>query len=224
MITKDTLNFLEKLSNNNNKEWFIANKNIYENELKNVNIFFKSVYEKLQKIDNLENIKIFRIYKDVRFSKDKTPYKTNFGAAFIRKKPELRGGLYIHIENKKSFVGGGFWEPNAQDLFRIRKEFEIDASEIKSIINNKEFKKYFGTLQGDEVKTAPKGFNKLHPNIDLIRKKQFLISKSFDNEEVTSLNFADNVIDTFIKMYPFFNYMTEVLTTDLNGISILNKQ
>ena len=223
MITKDTLNFLEKLSNNNNKEWFIANKNIYENELKNVNIFFKSVYEKLQKIDNLENIKIFRIYKDVRFSKDKTPYKTNFGAAFIRKKPELRGGLYIHIENNKSFVGGGFWEPNAQDLFRIRKEFEIDASEIKSIINNKEFKKYFGTLQGDEVKTAPKGFDKLHTNIDLIRKKQFLISKSFNNEEVTSIKFADNVIDTFIKMYPFFNYMTEVLTTDLNGISILNK-
>ena len=132
----------------------------------------------------------------------------------------LRGGYYLHIEPGGSFVGGGFWEPNAADLFRMRKEIEMDASELRAIIAEESFQKYFKTLEGEELKTAPKGFDKTHPDIDLIRKKQFLLTRSFTNEAVLSTNFQSEVIATFKAMRPFFNYMSDVLSTDLNGESI----
>ena len=97
----------------------------------------------------------------------------------------LRGGYYLHIEPGASFVGGGFWEPNKEDLFRIRKEIELDASELRQIINQSTFKKYFGTLEGEELKTDPRDFDKMHPDIDIIRKKQFLVTRSFSDKEVT---------------------------------------
>ena len=134
----------------------------------------------------------------------------------------LRGGMYLHIEDNASFLGGGFWEPNAPDLFRIRKEIETDASELRTIIAEENFQKYFKTLQGEELKTAPKGFDKAHPAIDLLRKKQFLLTRSFTNEEIVSPNFKSEVIKTFKAMRPFFDYMSEVLNTDLNG-EYLNK-
>ena len=163
---------------------------------------------------------MFRIYRDVRFSKDKSPYKTNFGVALGRTKPMLRGGYYLHIEPDGSFVGGGFWEPNAEDLNRIRKEFEMDDSEIRAIISDENFVKTFGKLEGEELKTAPKGFDKEHPAIDLIRKKQYLVSRKFTDKEVTDKNFKTEVVNTFLAMRPFFDYMSEVLGTNLNGESI----
>jgi uncharacterized protein (TIGR02453 family) len=166
----------------------------------------------------LNEIHIFRIYKDVRFSKDKSPYKSNFGAGYSRTKPLLRGGYYLQIEPNNSFVGGGFWSPNSEDLFRIRKEFEADTSEFEKITSNNTFVKYFGELKGEAgVKTAPKGFDKNHPAIDLIKKKQFVVKRQFSNEEVISVDFQQDVIATFLAMRPFFDYMSEVLTTDLNG-------
>jgi uncharacterized protein (TIGR02453 family) len=129
--------------------------------------------------------------------------------------------MYLHIEDNASFVGGGFWEPNAPDLFRIRKEIEVDASELRAIISEENFQKYFKTLQGEELKTAPKGFDKTHPAIDLLRKKQFLLTRRFSNDEVLSANFKDEVIASFKAMRPFFDYMSDVLNTDLNGASLL---
>ena len=131
------------------------------------------------------------------------------------------GGYYLRIENGASFVGGGFWEPNKDDLLRIRKELELDASELRDIINQPSFKKFFGTLQGEELKSAPRDFDKTHPNIDLIRKKQFLVGRQFTNKEVLAPNFKKEVIETFKAMRPFFDYMSDILTTDLNGESIL---
>ena len=102
---------------------------------------------------------MFRIYRDVRFSKNKAPYKTHFGGAFHRTKPRLRGGYYLHIApNNESFIATGFWEPNKEDLFRIRKEFEMDDTEMRKILNNKAFKNIWGELVGDEVKVSTKGF------------------------------------------------------------------
>ena len=120
----------------------------------------------------------------------------------------------------RSFVGGGFWEPNNEDLLRIRKELELDASDLREIIADETFKKFFGILEGEELKTAPKNFDKTHPNIDLIRKKQYLLTRKFTNAAVLSPNFKDEVIATFEAMRPFFNYMSDVLTTDLNGESL----
>ncbi len=133
-------------------------------------------------------------------------------------KPALRGGYYIHIEQDNCFVGGGFWAPESQDLFRIRKEFEADRTQIDKITSDKTFIEYFGELKGEEgVKTAPKGFDKTHPAIELIRKKQFVVLRKFTDNEVCSDNFQQAIMATFSTMRPFFDYMSELLTTDLNG-------
>ena len=220
MLTKSTFEFLELLSKNNNRDWFTENKKRFETENNLAKAFFTEVFTDLEKIDSLEKMQVFRIYRDVRFSKNKLPYKIHFSAGFSRTKPMLRGGMYLHIENEASFVGGGFWEPNNEDLLRFRKELELDASDLRKIIADATFKKMFGTLEGEELKTAPKNFDKTHPDIDLIRKKQFLLTIKFTNKEVLLPNFKDEIIATFAAMRPFFNYMSDVLTTDLNGESL----
>ena len=214
------LNYLSQLKDNNNREWFAENKLVFDQEQKKIKSFFTSIKQSLEEIDHIEKMQVFRIYRDVRFSKDKTPYKSHFSAGFVRQKPNLRGGYYLHIEENATFVGGGFWEPNKEDLLRIRKELAIDASELREIIEQKEFIKNFGSLEGEELKTAPRDFDKNHPNIDLIRKKQYLVTRKFTNKEVLSPEFEKEVIATFKAMRPFFNYMSDVLSTDLNGISL----
>jgi uncharacterized protein (TIGR02453 family) len=221
MLTNSTFEYLDLLKKNNNRDWFTDNKKRFEVENKNAKNFFTEVLADLEKIDSIERMQVFRIYRDVRFSKDKTPYKTHFSVGFTRTKPLLRGGMYLHIEDGGSFVGGGFWEPNNEDLHRIRKELELDASEFRAILNDTTFKQFFKNgLEGEELKTAPKGFDKTHPDIDLIRKKQFLIGRNFSNKEVLASNFKDEVVKTFAAMRPFFDYMSDVLTTDLNGESL----
>lgn len=220
MLTKSTFEFLDLLTKNNNRDWFTENKKRFETENNLAKAFFTGVYTGLVKIDSLEKMQVFRIYRDVRFSKDKLPYKNHFSVGFSRTKPMLRGGMYLHIENEASFVGGGFWAPNNEDLLRIRKEVEHDASDLRKIIADATFKKMFGTLEGEELKTAPKNFDKTHPDIDLIRKKQFLLTRKFTNKDVLSPNFKEEVLATFAAMRPFFNYMSDVLTTDLNGESL----
>lgn len=210
--------FLKQIKENNNREWFTQHKPGYDSIVEENKAFFHGIYSELQKHDSLENIHIFRIYKDVRFSKDKAPYKTYFGAGFSRTKPRLRGGYYIHLEPGNSFAGGGFQAPNNEDLYRIRKEFEMNTTEIEKITSDKTFVKYFGALKGEDgVKTAPKGFDKSHPAIDLIKKKQYIVRRSFSDQEVFSDDFTKEVMATFLAMRPFFDYMSDVLTTDLNG-------
>jgi uncharacterized protein (TIGR02453 family) len=217
---KKGFGFLKKIKDNNNREWFAEHKAEYDTVVKENKVFFNQIYTELEKYDRLKGMHIFRIYKDVRFSKDKTPYKNNLGAGYSRSKPMLRGGYYIHIEQGNSFVGGGFWSPNSADLLRIRKEFEMDASAIKKISSNKKFIQYFGELKGQvAVKTAPNGFDKNHPAIDLIKKKQYVVMRPFTDKEVCSANFQKEIIATFLAMRPFFDYMSEVLTTNLNGES-----
>jgi len=220
MINKSTLEFLTQLKENNDRDWFATNKKAFETEQKFAKTFFTSVGEQLGKIDSIERLQIFRIYRDVRFSKNKAPFKNHFSVGFTRTKPLLRGGYYLHIEPGASFVGGGFWEPTPVDLNRIRKEFDMDDEEIRTILADVTFKKFFGELKGDELKTAPKGFDKTHPAIDLIRKKQYLLTRSFSDKEVLSPHFEEEVLATFKAMRPFFDYMSEVLSSDLNGESI----
>ena len=221
-ISKSTLDFLKLLKANNNREWFNANKTVFDAEQKKVKSFYNSVMEHLKASDLIENVKIFRIYRDVRFSKDKLPFKSHFGGQFTRATNKLRGGYYLHIAPGESFLAGGFWEPNKEDLARIRKEFEMDATEIREITNSPDFKKHFGKLQGDSVKSAPRGFDKNHPNIDLIRLKQFIVTREFTDEEVLVPNFLAEVTTSFKAMRPYLDYMSDVLTTDLNGISLVD--
>ena len=220
-ISSKVFQFFSKLAKNNNREWFECRKTEFKALESEVKIFVKEIESALQEHDKIEKAKIFRIYRDVRFSKNKSPYKTHFGMAFHREKPPLRGGYYIHLEPNNSLLGVGVWGPSAADLFRIRKELEVDAAELREIMADPTFKSYWGTLQGDEVKTAPKGFNKEHPNIDLIKKKQYTFHHCLSDQQVFDPNFSELIDDHFQNIRPYFDYMSSVLTTDLNGESIL---
>ena len=222
-IPKDVLGFFKDLNKNNNREWFTEHKPKFKELETQVKQFYNSLHEVMQKHDDIDKVKIFRVYRDVRFSKDKTPYKTHFGGSFHRTKPRLRGGYYLHIApNNESFIAAGFWEPHKDDLLRIRKELELDANEFRKIMSAKKFKSIWGDLVGDEVKTAPKGFNKEHANIDLIKKKQFIFTKKYSDKEVTSDAFLKEVNSSFKTIRPYFDYMSEVLTTNLNGESLID--
>ena len=217
-IPKDAFTFFKKLAKNNDRDWFSAHKTEY----KAIETKLKAVYNELAELmnthDHIDKTKVFRIYRDVRFSKNKLPYKTHFSGSYSRKKPELRGGYYLHLQpNNASFIATGFWEPNKEDLQRIRKEFEMDDSEMRAILNDKTFKATWGGFVGDELKTAPRGFDKTHTAIDLIRKKQFIFTKTYTDKDVLATGFIDEVNESFKKIRPFFNYMSDVLTTNLNG-------
>ncbi len=217
-----SLVFLQDLKENNNRDWFADNKARFQEAQTNAKELYNAIREALEKNDEIDKFKLYRIYRDVRFSKDKTPYQPHFAGSFSRKGAHLRGGYYLRIRPNESFLAGGFWEPNKEDLFRIRKEFEIDDLEIRNILSEKKFVKYFGgKLEGDELKTAPKGFDKEHPAIDLIRKKGFIAIRKFTNEEVLSNDFLTEIEKSYNALRPFFDYMSDVLTTNLNGESIL---
>ena len=221
-ISKSTLNYLQELTQNNNRDWFAENKETYSEELEKMTQFADSLLTKLRKHDTIETLNgkksLYRIYRDVRFSKDKAPYKKHWAGSFKRATDQKRGGYYYHIEpGNKSFIAGGFWSPSKEDLLRIREEIAMDAEELRTIINAKEFVETFGQLQGEQLKTAPKGFPKDHENIDLLRYKQFIFWKPFTDKEIISANFAEEADKTFKAMRPFFDYFSDVLTTDING-------
>jgi len=220
-IPKSVFDFLKKLKKNNNRDWFNANKEVYLKQHEFMIEFADSLLSEMQKHDHIETPtgkkSLHRIYRDIRFSSDKTPYNTNFSGGFKRATSALRGGYYFHIEPGNSFVGGGFWGPNAEDLKRIREDIAINGDELKSILKSKKFKSAFGQLWGESLKTAPKGFDKEHPHMDIIKMKQFLISKSFTDEEVLSKNFHLKMNAAFKEMRSFFDYMSLALTTDSNG-------
>ena len=220
-IKKQTLDFLKDLAKNNNKPWFNENKDKYLAAKENMEEFVAAVKKELDKTDSIDKAKVYRIYRDVRFSKDKTPYKKYLHATLNRLGAERRGGYYFGIEPGNSGVGGGFYAPNKDDLLRIRKEFSLNPEPIQKILKGKKLKTYFGELKGEGVKTTPRGFTPDVPNLDLVRKKQFYFMRNFTDKEVVSKDFLDLVVDGFHSIRPYFDYMSEVLTTDLNGESIL---
>jgi uncharacterized protein (TIGR02453 family) len=159
---KSTFKYLQDLHKNNNRDWFAAEKETYLEAQQNAKKVFGAIHLNLQKHDEIEKSKMMRIYRDVRFSKDKTPYKAHFANSYARLGKELRGGYFLRIRPGASFLAGGFWEPSKEDLFRIRKEIELDASEIKDLLEDQNYKKYFGGKfeSVSELKTAPRGFDK----------------------------------------------------------------
>lgn len=217
-FSKDLLAFLKELKQNNNRDWFNQQKPAFTKLQTAAKQNFNKVFESLKMHDDVDRLKIFRIYRDVRFSKNKAPYKIHFSGSIHRKKPELRGGYYLHIQpNNESFIAVGFWDPSKEELLRIRKEFEMDDEEIRSIVGNEKFHDVWGSLTGDELKTAPKGFDKEHKAIDLIRKKQFIFTKTYTDAQVLSPGFLEDVNKAFKAIRPYFDYMTDVLNTNING-------
>lgn len=214
--------FLKKLKKNNHRDWMLENKKEYQANEKTLKQFYATIEKGLNENDEISKVKVFRINRDLRFSKDKTPYNVHRSVSFARAGAHRRGGYYLRLEPGNSLMAGGFFSPNPADLLRIRKEFEIDASEINTILSKKILKKAFGGfVQEYKVKTAPKGFSKDHPNIDLIRLKSYFVVHKFTDKEVFSENFNEELLKHFRLLRPYFDYMSEVLSTDLNGESIL---
>ncbi|MBA3705086.1 MAG: DUF2461 domain-containing protein [Bacteroidetes bacterium] len=224
-IQPSNLEFLKLVKKNNNRDWFNAHKERYLKEHENIIAFADGLLMEMNKHDVIETPSgkksLHRIYRDTRFSKEKTPYKTNWSGSFSRATKKRRGGYYFHIEPGNSFAAGGFWAPDPKDLKRIRDEFAYDAKPLRKILKSKSFVNTFGSLKGEQVKTTPKGFSSDDPAIDLLRYKQFLVVKKFTDKEVLSDAFSKKVNETFRAMRPFFDYMSDVLTTDTNGISII---
>ena len=211
---ESTLKFLKQLSKNNSKEWFDVNRKTYELcklEFENV---VKSVIDKSILFDNqlngLEAKKcLFRINKDIRFSKDKTPYKTNFGASINPGgKKSMIPGYYLHLEPGKSFLAGGCYQPLPEMLAAIRQEIDYHADDFKKIISTKDFKTYFKELsQDDKLKTAPKGYEKIHSEIGLLQHKHFIVIHHLKDEEILSKNFPTQVAKIFKAMLPLNQFL-----------------
>ena len=218
-ITKPTLRFLTDLRLNNNRDWFEAHKDDYLAAKENVTAFAEAVYAELNQTDVIAKYYVYRIYRDLRFTKDKThPYKEHLDAYLYRAGAERRGGYVFRIApGGGSQVGGGFFGPNKEDLLRIRQELAFDCQPTAEITQHPDFVRYFSSLQGEAVKTAPRGFAKDHPSIAWLRKKQFYALRPFSDEEVLQPDFLEQTVATFRALRPFFDYMSEVLTTNADG-------
>lgn len=221
VIDRSTFDFLTKLSRNNNRDWFQKNKGLYLAAQENVSIWVNQLITEMNKHDQLKtsNAKesLYRIYNDVRFAEDKKPYNPRFAGYLRREKPALRGGYYYWVTPSGSRIGCGFVYPNPHDLKRIREDIDENHLDWRKIISNKKLKNAFGEMQGGQVKTAPRGFPRDHTAIDLLRHKQFWFERSFSDREVLSINFIKSVNETFKTIRPFFDHMSEVLTTNRNG-------
>jgi uncharacterized protein (TIGR02453 family) len=220
-LPKSALDFLRDLKRHNDKAWFDAHKNEFLQQQEYVAAFADHLLQLLSMHDVIETPSgrksLQRIYRDIRFSKDKTPYKTNWAGGFRRATKYKRGGYYFHLEPGNSFIAGGFWGPNADDLRRVREDIAFDAAPLRKIIRNKSFVNSFGSLQGEQLKTVPRGFDAAHEAADLLRYKQFLLIRKFADNEVLDKDFAQEADKTYRHMRPFFDYMSDVLTTGVNG-------
>lgn len=222
-VPKEAFQFLKNLKENNHRDWMTEHKKEYQTNEKVLKGFYGLITERLNEKDEIEKTKVFRINRDVRFSKDKTPYNVHRSVSFSRAGAHRRGGYYLRLEPGNSLMAGGFFNPEPADLLRIRKEFEMDDQEIREILSNPDFDKAFGGFDpSNQVKTAPKGFSKEHPCIDLIRNKSFIVTHKFTDAEVFKSDFLNKVIYHYELLRPYFDYMSDVLTTDLNGVSLLD--
>ena len=220
IISKETFEFLTDLKSNNNREWFTEYKPRYQQAHENVIAFTEALMGEMRKVDHIENESakktLFRIYRDVRFSKDKSPYKTHFAGSLKRATKWLRGGYYFHIEpGNNTIAAGGFFSPSAGDMKIIRDDIAHNDAPLRSILEEPQFVETFGGFQGEVLKTAPKGYPKDHKAIDLLRHKQFYVRHVFSDEEVLSEDFAFSLVKTFLILRPYFDHMSEILTAHL---------
>ena len=223
-IPPSSFEFLRLLKNNNEREWFNDHKIAYQKEHAYIESFAQDLLDLMNTHDVIETPSgkksLYRIYRDTRFSNDKTPYKTHWSGSFKRAGKQRRGGYYFHIEPGNSFVAGGFFGPSPQDLKLIRENIAFDAEPLRAILSDKTFIASFETLKGEQLKTAPKGFDGDHEDIDLLRYKQFLLVHRFTDQEVLSTDYLGYCNQKFKNMRPFFDYMSEILTTDANGMDL----
>lgn len=218
MINTETLKFLKALEKNNSKEWFDQNRKAYEQAKSNYLDFVGKVLGRMKKIDiSLADLEpkqcVFRINRDVRFSKNKAPYKTNMGASFSKGGKKVQcAGYYFHLEPGASFIGGGFWMPMAPELNKIRQEIDYNFEEFNTIINKKKFKTIFGSLSESEKLTRPpKGYEAENPAIELLKLKSFIVMSEVKDADLTGKDLTNKVVDHFQTMMPLVDFLNKAI-------------
>jgi uncharacterized protein (TIGR02453 family) len=223
MLSKETLQFLDDLKANNNREWFLENKKRYDIFKKNYQQLVSDFLDIMKPLDSsLEMLEvkncIFRINRDIRFSKDKSPYKSHLGVWLSSgAKGKNRSGYYVHIERDKSFIAGGFYSPEADDLKKVRKEIAFFHEDLIAILNEEKFKKEFGDFDRNEssvLKNPPRGYEKDHPAIEFLKLKSFEASREFDISEVLNKDFVNIMSQKLIALKPLNEFINRALTTD----------
>ena len=217
---KSSLKFLKDIAKNNTREWFKSNKNRYEELKNNSKAFLADLEKEINKHDQIEKTKLFRIHRDVRFSKDKTPYNSHASMSLSREGVYRRGGYFLRIKPGETILACGFWGPEPKDLKLIRDHISADSKPLRKILKSKKFKEVFGEMEGEQLKSAPRGYDKDHRDLDLLRYKQFIVTKKFKDSEVVAEDFIKKLNQTYKAVRPFFDYMSDILTHDINGVPI----
>ncbi|MCW2120199.1 DUF2461 domain-containing protein [Flavobacterium sp. 7A] len=223
MLSTDSLDFLDDLKANNNRDWFLANKKRYDIFKKDYHHLVTSFLDAMKPLDpSLELLEIknctFRINRDIRFSKDKSPYKSHIGVWLSSgTKGNNRAGYYVHIERGASFIAGGLYAPVPDDLKKVRKEIAFFHEDLESIIENKVFKKEFGTFSRNDkscLKNPPRGYDKDHPAVELLKLKSFEVLQKFDVTEITQKDFVSKMSKKLILLKPLNEFMNRALTAE----------
>ena len=218
MLEKNTLEYLKKLEKNNNRKWFKDHKEDFELAKANMELFVEEMaaamipYDK-RLMDMTAKQAMFRIYRDVRFSKDKRPYKTYFSAVLAREGRKFPGSsYYIHVEpGNRSIVAAGLYACESGPLGRVRKAIVRDSKPLRKYMKSAAFKKYFKELQGEQLKTAPQGYSKNHPEIDLLRYKEYMVSTKLTDKEMLSKAGVKKMVTIMRSMQPFNTYLNEAI-------------
>jgi uncharacterized protein (TIGR02453 family) len=216
-IQKSTLDFLKDLKNHNDRDWFLKNRERYVSAKTNFESYVQSVINEIITFDPiLKGLEVksctYRINRDIRFSNDKTIYKSHMGAFIVRggkKNGDRLAGYYFHVEPGNSMVAGGAYMPPMPWLSAIREKIDEQGDKLLRIINNKEFIKYFGNIEGEKLKSAPKGFSKDHKYIELLKLKSFLAAAQISDSDILSKNCFDFVISAIRTMKPLNDFMNE---------------
>ena len=218
MIKKETVDFLKRLKRNNSKEWFDNNRAKYLAAKENYLDFVAEILNTLKSIDpTLQDIQpkncVFRINRDVRFSANKNPYKTNLGASFSKGGKKIAcAGYYFHLEPGACFIGGGYWMPMADDLNKIRQEIDYSFDEFKNIIQQKAFKNAFVTLDNKEkLIRPPKGYEKDNPALEYLKLKNFIVMTSIEDNELLEKDLIPKVISHFKVMKPLVDFLNRAI-------------
>lgn len=215
MDFKKTLAFLNALKKNNSKEWFDENRKDWESIRKDFTVYIDSILKDISAFDkDITGLQakdcMFRINKDIRFSKDKSPYKTNIGAGISKGgRKSSYAGYYIHIEPDNCFVAGGYYDPEPAVLKAIRQEIDYNLKGFEKILNHKDFKKHFGKMDGEKLANAPKGYDTSNPAIEHLKHKSFLAWHKFDMTDVYKKDFHKQIVDICKAMKPFDDFLNQ---------------
>jgi uncharacterized protein (TIGR02453 family) len=216
-IIKSTLDFLRAIKDNNNRDWFLEHRKSYDEARHNFEQFVQVIIDNIIEFEPImKGLEVksctYRFNRDIRFSNDKSPYKSHLGAFIVRggkKNGDKLAGYYFHIEPGKSMVAGGAYMPPAPWLSAIREKINDEPEKLSEIISAQDFIKYFGKIDGEKLKTAPKGYPSDHPQIDLLKLKSYLVINEVKDEFVLSDKFIDHVMNVIRAMKPLNDYLNE---------------